>query len=168
MKSIRLLWNYMHGNRLTYLGAILSVGMAALFTIMGPLVIRITIDSIIGDQPMTAPFPILSFMEGYDVRPLRQALWIPGMLLITITLLRGIFIFLRGRLSAQASETTARKLRDRLYDHLQYLPYSYHKQADTGDLIQRCTSDVETIRRFLGRSSWKWGMRCSWSPSRPT
>jgi ATP-binding cassette subfamily B protein len=124
--------------------------MAALFTIMGPLVIRITIDSIIGDQPMTAPFPILSFMEGYDVRPLRQALWIPGMLLITITLLRGIFIFLRGRLSAQASETTARKLRDRLYDHLQYLPYSYHKQADTGDLIQRCTSDVETIRRFLG------------------
>lgn len=150
MKSIRLLWNYMDGNRLTYLGAILSVGLAALFTIMGPLVIRITIDSVIGDQPLTVPFPLLRFLEGLDVSEFRQTLWVPGLLLITITLLRGLFMFLRGKLSAQASETTAKRLRDQLYDHIQYLPYSYHKHADTGDLVQRCTSDVETIRRFLG------------------
>lgn len=40
-------------------------------------------------------------------------------------------------------------MRDRLYAHLQTLPYDYHVKAKTGDLIQRCTSDVETIRRFL-------------------
>lgn len=150
MRSLRLLWNYMDGNRLTYLGAILSVGLAAFLSMLGPLVIRITIDSIIGSQPLTAPFPILGFLEGYDVSQYRQALWAPGMLLIAITLFRGLFMFLRGKLSAQASETTAKRLRDRLYDHIQYLPYSYHKKADTGDLIQRCTSDVDTIRRFLG------------------
>jgi len=150
MKSLKLLWNYMDGNRLTYLGAILSVGLAALFAITGPLVIRITIDSIIGDQPLTAPFPLLSFIEGYEVKQFRQTLWVPGVLLITTTILRGLFMFLRGKLSAQASESTAKRLRDQLYDHLQHLPYSYHKHADTGDLIQRCTSDVETIRRFLG------------------
>src|SRR5690554_4658068 len=150
MKSIKLLWNYMDGSKLTYLGAILSVGLAAMFSILGPLVIRITIDSIIGDQPFTAPFPILSFLEGYDAQQLRQALWVPGMLLISITILRGLFMFLRGKLSAKASESIAKRLRDLLYDHLQYLPYSYHKKADTGDLIQRCTSDVDTIRRFLG------------------
>lgn len=140
----------MDGNRMTYLGAILSVGLAALFTILGPLVIRITIDSIIGNQPLTAPFPLLNFIEGYDVQQFRQTLWVPGMLLIAITILRGLFMFLRGKLSAQASESIARKMRDRLYNHLQYLPYSYHKKADTGDLVQRCTSDVDTIRRFLG------------------
>lgn len=150
MKNIKLLWNHMDGNRLIYLGAIVSVGLAALFTMLGPLVIRVTIDSIIGGQPVTAPFPILKFIEGYDFQQFRSALWVPGLMLISITILRGLFMFLRGKLSAQASESIAKNLRDRLYDHLQYLPYSYHKKADTGDLIQRCTSDVDTIRRFLG------------------
>jgi ABC-type multidrug transport system, ATPase and permease components len=43
-------------------------------------------------------------------------------------------------------------MRDGLYDHIQKLPYEYHVKADTGDLIQRCTSDVDTIRRFFSRS----------------
>ena len=50
MKSLRILWSYMANNRLLYLGAILSVALAALANISGPLVIRITIDSIIGDE----------------------------------------------------------------------------------------------------------------------
>ena len=88
---------------------------------------------------MTAPFPILSFMEGYDVRP-------PGrhsdpLDVVDYHHTSPGYFYLLAQALAQASETTARKLRDRLYDHLQYLPYSYHKQADTGDLIQRCTSD---------------------------
>lgn len=43
----------------------------------------------------------------------------------------------------------AKTLRDDLYWHLQAVPYDYHKHVSTGDLIQRCTSDVETIRRFV-------------------
>ena len=59
-------------------------------------------------------------------------------------------MFLRGRLSAQAAEGIATRVRDRMYDHIQRLPYKYHKEANTGDLMQRCTSDVDTVRRFLG------------------
>ena len=64
MKSLRILWNHMEHNRLLYLGAILSVALAALATISGPLVIRITIDSVIGDQPVAAPPLIRHFVEG--------------------------------------------------------------------------------------------------------
>lgn len=145
MKSLKALWNYMESNRLLYLGAVLSVALAALATISGPLVIRITIDSVIGDQPLTAPFFIQSF-----VQKIGQRFWVPGIVLIAITIFRGLFIFLRGRLAAQASESIAKNIRDRVYDHIQHLPYKYHKEADTGDLMQRCTSDVDTIRRFLG------------------
>lgn len=152
MKSVRILWNHMAGNRLLYLGALLSVGLATMATISGPLVIRITIDSIIGDQPLSAPFFIRRLVEKTgSLQNLRQTLWVPGIMLITITIFRGLFIFLRGRLAAQASENIAKNIRDKVYDHLQHLPYSYHKKADTGDLMQRCTSDVDTIRRFLGQ-----------------
>lgn len=145
MKSLRILWSYMASNRLLYLGAILSVALAALANISGPLVIRITIDSIIGDEPVAAPPLIRSFVENIG-----QRFWVPGIVLIAITVFRGLFMFLRGRLSAQASENIAKNLRDRIYDHIQRLPYKYHKEADTGDLMQRCTSDIDTIRRFLG------------------
>ena len=152
MKSVKILWNHMAGNRLIYLGALLSVGLASLATISGPLVIRITIDSIIGDQPLSAPFLIQGLVEKTgSIQNLRQNLWVPGIVLITITIFRGLFIFLRGRLAAGASENIAKNIRDRVYDHLQHLSYSYHKQADTGDLMQRCTSDVDTIKRFLGQ-----------------
>ena len=145
MKSVRILWNYMANNRLLYLGAILSVGLASLASISAPLVIRITIDSIIGDEPLAAPLLIRSFVENIG-----QAFWVPGIVLIIITIFRGFFMFLRGRLAAQASENIAKNMRDRVYDHIQHLSYKYHKEADSGDIMQRCTSDVETIRRFLG------------------
>ena len=145
MKSVRILWHYMAHNRLLYLGALLSVGLASLTAVAGPLVIRITIDSVIGSEPLAAPLLIRTFVENIG-----QAFWIPGIVLIVITTFRGIFMFLRGRLAAQASENIAKNIRDRIYDHIQHLPYKYHKEVDTGDLMQRCTSDVDTIRRVLG------------------
>lgn len=145
MKSVRILWNYMKNNRLLYLGALLSVGLASLAAVTGPVVIRITIDSIIGNEPLAVPLLIRTFVENIG-----QAFWIPGIVLVIITTFRGLFMFLRGRLASQASENIAKNIRDRIYNHIQHLPYRYHKGADTGDLMQRCTSDVETIRRFLG------------------
>lgn len=113
--------------------------------------IRVTIDSIIGDEPLSAPFLIrLLGDKAGSLQSLRQALWVPGIVLIASTAFRGLFVFLRGRLAAQASENIAKSMREKIYDHLQRLPYSYHKHADTGDLMQRCTSDVDTVRRFLG------------------
>jgi ATP-binding cassette subfamily B protein len=87
------------------------------------------------------------FLGGKSV--LVQSLWMCSITLILLTLSHGIFLFFRGKWSAIASESIARKIRDKVYNHLQYLPFDYHVKAKTGDLIQRCTSDVETIRRFL-------------------
>lgn len=80
---------------------------------------------------------------------LRRNLWICGLALLAITIVNGVFQFVKGRWSAAASESIAKQLRDDLYDHIQRLPYDSHVKAETGDLIQRCTSDVETVRRFL-------------------
>ena len=47
------------------------------------------------------------------------------------------------------SEEVCRKVRNRLYAHLRSLPFRYHVRIKTGDLVQRCTSDLDRIRRFL-------------------
>ena len=41
-------------------------------------------------------------------------------------------------------------LRNRLYDHIQHLPFSYHDHAQTGQLISRCIEDVRAVERFTG------------------
>lgn len=150
MEKLRLLWNFLKGTKLFYLGALLSVFLSTGFSMVTPLVLGLVIDSIIGDKPMDVPHWIASWIESLGGRSmLVQNLWICGLVLLLLTTGEGLFQFLRRRWSAIASESIARNIRERLYNHLQNLPYDYHVKAETGDLIQRCTSDVETIRRFI-------------------
>jgi ATP-binding cassette subfamily B protein len=69
--------------------------------------------------------------------------------MVVLTALSGVFAYLKGRHAAIASDDIARRLKNDLYDHLNHLPAAYHDRAETGDLVQRCTSDVETLRQFL-------------------
>lgn len=63
--------------------------------------------------------------------------------------LRGIFKFIMGFYRQFFGEVISKKIRKDLYVHIQSLPYDYHNNVDTGDLIQRCTTDTETIRSTL-------------------
>jgi ATP-binding cassette subfamily B protein len=138
------------GNRLLYMAAILSIAAATFVAMLEPMVMKITIDSIIGGKPLDVPAPIekLVLMVG-GTKVLWRNLWICSLSLVALTCTRGVFLFLRGKLSAQAAENIARNMRVKLYDHIQNLPYGYHIKAESGDLIQRCTSDVDTVRKFF-------------------
>lgn len=147
---LKILWNFMKGNRTLYMRAIIAVGIATLFSLIGPLVLRVMIDSIIGDKPMHMPGWLQSFIQSLGGRSvLSMNLWLGSLILVTLTVVGGIFLFLKGKWSAIASESIAKNIREQLYNHLQHLPYDYHVKAQTGDLIQRCTSDLNTVRRFI-------------------
>ena len=140
----------MLGYRHVYVGSILAIGVAAAFSYGVPLVLRFTIDSVIGTEPVALPDAIVPIFERLGGRAgLAGRIWIAALVIVVLTLGNGLFSFLSGKWKAVAAESTTLAIRERLYDHLQHLSYSYHVQAETGDLIQRCTSDVETIRRFL-------------------
>ena len=57
--------------------------------------------------------------------------------------------FLSNKLAAQTAESSTRRLRDLLFDHIQRLTFAYHSEVKTGDLLERASSDVDTIRRFI-------------------
>ncbi|MGM0413702.1 MAG: ABC transporter ATP-binding protein [Bacillota bacterium] len=150
MTSIKLALNYMRTEKIKYIMAFISVGIAAVLMLMNPLIIKITIDSIIGDEPLNLPIPIINSVGKYlSNQNLINQLWLPALLILLITFLRGIFLYLKGKWAAEGAEEFARNLRDQLFEHLQYLDFNYHIKKDTGDLIQRSTSDLDTIRRFL-------------------
>ena len=138
------------GSRLLYAIAIISIGIASFIAMIEPMIVRITIDSIIGNNPLKVPKLIESLVYALGGREtLGRNLWICSLALVGLTCARGIFLYLKGKLSAQAAENMARNIRVRLYDHIQKLPYEYHIKSESGDLIQRCTSDVDTVRKFF-------------------
>jgi ATP-binding cassette subfamily B protein len=146
---LALLWELMQGFRGQYA---LAIGALLAFTAINyltPLVASATIDFALSQEvpegALTAR--LMNWMGGADF--VRERLWLPALVMVGLTVVAGIFSYAKGRWAAQASDGIARRLKDRLYDHLQRLPVRYHDHAETGDLIQRCTSDVETLRLAL-------------------
>ncbi len=151
ISQFKLLWEFMRGNRFLYVISILAIGISTLFSLLNPLIIRFAIDNLIGDDTIDH-FPrwALSTIEMFGgVENLSSQLWIVAGVLVLITIITGVFTFYSGKTSAEASEGIAKNIREKLYDHLQHLSFNYHVKAETGDLIQRCSSDVDTIRKFL-------------------
>lgn len=133
-----------------FLGALIATIMMVIIGFLTPLLLSEIVDSILGSEPFTMPDFLMNPINDLGGRDfLRQNLWIPALALILMNIVNGVFTFIKGRSSAIASENIARKLRNDLYRHLQHLPFAYHVKAQAGELIQRCTSDVDTIRRFL-------------------
>ncbi|MCD4651821.1 MAG: ATP-binding cassette domain-containing protein, partial [Candidatus Cloacimonetes bacterium] len=148
-KFIRKLKPYTIGYGRLYIASIIAVALATLFAFAIPLVLRTTLDSLIGDELVKSGITakLVKYFGGKE--NLAQKLWLPGLIMLFLTAFSGLFTYFKGKWSAIAAESIAKRMRDNLYNHIQKLPFSYHQNVETGDLIQRCTSDVETIRGFM-------------------
>ncbi len=149
--KLKMIYGFLHGNVWRYIASIFAVAVTVAVSFITPLILAETIDAVIAQSRPLAISGILGqWVQRLGGREfLAQNLWVMGAAMLLVSAVGGVFQFLRGRWMAQASESIAKNMRDRLYSHLQTLSYDYHVKTATGELIQRCTSDVETIRRFL-------------------
>lgn len=125
------LWRMLTGYRLKYSAAMLSLAVSASARMLTYLLLRYFIDTVFVAHDSTIQLPVIA--SGF----------------IGLAVIEGGFSFLSGWLAAQSAESITRRLRNYLFDHIQHLPFAYHDQTATGDLIERCTSDVDTLRRFF-------------------
>lgn len=148
----RLIVDLTAGSRRHFLAAAICVLLAICASYAIPFVTSFTLDYVIkGDASgLRLPDFLLRWLDGLGGRDyFLSHLYLCAIALVGFTMINGLFTFLRRREIAFASEGVAKTLRDRLYRHLEDVPYDYHKHVSTGDLVQRCTSDVNTIRRFI-------------------
>ena len=144
------LWVITRGQRTRYSLALIAMGMASVFTIVAPLVGMYALDVVVYQDFSLGTNVLVSLtreLSGSD--SFTWYLWLSAAAGVVLTLLAGVFSFLKSRWAAIASEALAQRLRDELFGHLHRLPAAFFDNADSGDLVQRCTSDVETIRVFL-------------------
>lgn len=74
-----------------------------------------------------------------------------ALLYILISALRAGFLFLASVLKESSTEKAIKKLRDQTFNQIQYVPLRYFTTVSKGELVQRCTGDIDTIKRFLSQ-----------------
>jgi len=144
------LWRITRGQRLRYLLAIAAMALMNGFMFGAPLIGKYAIDLVVERDFSYAQPQLLALAQSIaGAEPYVAYLVLSAALAIVMTALGGIFLFCRGRLAAVSSENVVRNLREQLYHRMHHLPAKFFDSADTGDLVQRASSDVETVRVFL-------------------
>ncbi|MGI6193571.1 MAG: ABC transporter ATP-binding protein, partial [Christensenellales bacterium] len=149
-KGLRVLYRFMPGHWRFFIGATVVSALSILLNFLMPQVVRVTVDSIIGDAPFDLPAFVVRWIEGIGGREfLRANIWICAILAVLFSVLSCVCTYLYRLFVAKGSEGVIRSMRNTLYRHIQHLPYKWHVSTQTGDIIQRCTSDVDVVRNFL-------------------
>ncbi|MEI3131507.1 MAG: ABC transporter transmembrane domain-containing protein [Oscillospiraceae bacterium] len=115
-----------------------------------PQILRLTVDSVIGDKAADLPARLQRLWDAAGGAAYFRAhmLWI-ALALAVVGLLSAAFRYAMNLYSSIACETMVKTSRDLLYHQIQQLPWSWHMKNATGDIIQRCTADVERIKTFF-------------------
>lgn len=133
-RKLKLIIQFFTGAKRYFAAAIAASFLMTALNSLTPQIFRFTIDGVLGG----GGYPYLS-----------KHLWAIALVLIAVELLSGIAMFICKYDTAKAGENFAQNLRNTLFTHVQKLPMSWHDKNQTGDIIQRCTSDVEVIRNFV-------------------
>lgn len=149
MTTIKFIYHYIKEDIGRFVGVVCAVIAYVFLMLLSPLMMGFIVDNVIHGLPVEKPIMLFITTMASGVEIFRENLWLCCLLLVIISVFAGLGMYIRGRGNAYVSNNMATRLRNDLYSHLQILPYSYHVSAKTGDLIQRCTSDVEVIRRFF-------------------
>lgn len=133
------LWGMMGGFRLFYLGAIVCVAVATAARALTYRMLGYFVDDVLTQHQPAVPYYLIAIA------------------FVGLAVIQGGFTFLSGKMTAYSTEGIILRLRNYLFDHIQRLPFTYHDHTKTGELVQRCTSDVDTIRRFFSEQAIEVG-----------
>ena len=146
----KLLIQFLEGSKLLFVLSILSSALMTLVDMLNPQIIRGTIDNAIGGKESQFPEWVNSIVEDLGgFSHIGQNLWIPALAIACLGLIRVAAQFGTTMLNTAGSEVLVKNMRDTLFSHISRLPYAWHMKNSTGDIIQRCTTDVDRIRTFV-------------------
>ena len=149
-RNRRVMLRLLKGSWAYFILCILAGALLTVCELLIPQIIRVTVDSVIGTEPVNLPVRVLRWLDAAGgIARFRSDMWLVAVLIGAVGLLSAFLRYLANQYNARAGETLVKTIRDTLYGHIQRLPWKWHMENPTGDIIQRCTSDVEQIKTFF-------------------
>ena len=147
----KLILQFLKGSKGFFLLCMVCAALSALADMITPQIIRITVDNILGSASAENLSPavqrLLAAFGGPEA--LRGRLWIMALAVVAVAVVKVAALYGFRVANVRGGETLVKTMRDTLYRHIERLPFQWHMQNHTGDIIQRCTSDIDTTRNFI-------------------
>lgn len=145
-----LVWHFLRGSRKWFAGAILFATLVSLLDLVNPKIIGYTVDTVLGTTKTALPGFLQNFIDGLGgTAYLKANLWTVAIAVLLVALAGALCRFLFKLFNSIGAEKFVKTMRDELFEHILHLPFTWHSENHTGDIIQRCTSDVDQIKMFL-------------------
>ena len=149
-EKLSLLWQFLKGAKRYFLITVLAAGVTALADMIQPQIIRAAVDCALGGKEADFPAFVMDLVNSIGgFAYLGKHLWIMAAAVLVVAVFQVASQYIFRVYNTKASETLVKSMRDQLFSHIQRLPFSWHMKNRTGDIIQRCTSDIETTKNFL-------------------
>lgn len=148
--KLKMTLGFMRGSVGFFVTSIISALLLALLDTLSPKIISVTVDSVLGSEPAELPewaISLINSLGGFEY--FRHHLYYVALLLVVLAVFTAVFQYCNRVFNAKGAETLVKNMRDSIFTHIDRLPFSWHMKNQTGDIIQRCTSDVDNVKRFL-------------------
>ena len=148
--KVSLILAFLRGSVKYFIVSIVAALCVTGVDMLSPQLIRTTVDSVLGDNALNLPGFLMGLIDRIGgVSYLRGHLWVIGGVIVALALLSVSFRYLNMLFNTKGAESLVETMRNDLFAHIQRLPFAWHMQNQTGDIIQRCTSDVDMVKNFV-------------------
>lgn len=152
----RLLLQFLRGSKRYFAGSIIFIVMVQFLTLINPQIVSFTVDSVINNKDTELSEKVYSYLAkllpaaSKDPKVyLAGHLYLIALAVVTVALVSVISRYFFMVLNSKGAEKLVMTIRNDLFSHIEGLPYSWYMKNKTGDIIQRCTSDVDTVKNFV-------------------
>lgn len=133
---------------LLLLGIVFTV-ISNIFVIIPAQLVRLAIDYVVESLTIYRPLQ-LGGLGDQAKEIFLKSVFVFGILILVMALLRGFFLFLIRQTIIIMSRKIEFDMKNEIYRHYQNLPLSFYRKNSTGDLMARITEDVSRVRMYLG------------------
>ena len=145
-----LVWHFLRGSKAYFIIAIVCISLMNLLALIVPRVISYTVDTLITGKESNLPAFITNAIESIGGPAyIKEHLYLVAVFLMIIGALSALCSYLYRYYNNKGAETLVETMRNEIFAHIARLPFSWHTKNQTGDIIQRCTSDVDAVKNFV-------------------
>lgn len=145
-----LILYFLRGSKRYFIISIVCISLVNLLSLLIPRVVSFVVDTLITGKETELPKFVADFIENMGgIIYLRENLYLIAIFLVVIGVLSAIFNYLYRYYNTKGAETLVETMRNDIFAHIGKLPFSWHTKNQTGDIIQRCTSDVDAVKQFV-------------------
>ena len=150
MTKFQMIRHFLLGaKRYFALGATLAC-CSTLLDMVRPKIVEYTVDGILGEKSFSLPALLQNWLDKIGgLTFLKANLWAPALAVVVCTGIAALLRYFYQLNTSKGGERFVKTMRDRLFEHIQRLDTQWHTQHQTGDIIQRCTTDVDMVKSFL-------------------